>query len=78
MPNLNGTGPLGQGPQTGRGRGVGMGKGRGVKAGGRRAGGSKECECPKCGHKELHTRGIPCTSKKCPKCGTPMRGVYCL
>ena len=34
-------------------------------------------ECPKCGHKELHMRGVPCTELKCPKCGTSMKGVFC-
>ncbi len=77
MPRLDGTGPLGQGPMTGRGRGKGMGRGRGKGIGGRGQGGSKECTCPKCGYKEPHTRGIPCSEKKCPKCGTPMKGVFC-
>lgn len=80
MPRLDGTGPLGQGPMTGRG--MGRGAGRALRTGnngkGKRQGGSKECECPKCGYKELHTKGIPCTEKKCPKCGTPMRGIFCL
>ncbi|MDY0097112.1 MAG: hypothetical protein RBS01_02060 [Candidatus Dojkabacteria bacterium] len=39
--------------------------------------GNKECTCPACGYKESHTRGIPCTQKKCPKCGTPMKGIFC-
>ncbi len=73
MPARDGTGPLGQGPRTGRGfgRGGGMGQGR------RGAGGTTECECPKCGYKEPHVRGVPCTEKKCPKCETPMRGAFC-
>ncbi|MBN1915468.1 DUF5320 family protein [Candidatus Dojkabacteria bacterium] len=87
MPNLDKTGPLGKGPFTGRGRGRGLGSGsgargvgagRGLGVGGRRQGGNKECTCPKCGYSESQTRGIPCTEKKCPKCQTPMRGVYCL
>lgn len=40
-------------------------------------GGSKECVCPKCGYKESHMRGTPCSQKDCPKCSTPMRGYYC-
>ncbi|MBN1617725.1 hypothetical protein JW887_00075 [Candidatus Dojkabacteria bacterium] len=44
---------------------------------GRRQGGTKFCTCPKCGYKEAHTRGIPCTEKKCPKCGTMMNGIFC-
>lgn len=73
MPNLNGTGPLGQGPQTGRGRGVvGRGKGRGQGLGG-----TAECVCPKCGEKLPHRRGIPCINEECPKCGSAMAGVFC-
>ncbi|MBN1374251.1 DUF5320 family protein [Candidatus Dojkabacteria bacterium] len=88
MPNLDGTGPMGQGPVTGAGRGVGRGAGRGAGRGrglgraktgvGRGLGGTKECTCPKCGYKEPHVRGTPCTQKKCPKCGTAMRGIFCL
>ena len=48
------------------------GRGRGVRAG------SNVCKCPKCGHTEPHTRGVPCTQTKCPKCGTPMRGENCI
>lgn len=71
MPNLDNTGPLGQGPMTGRKRGfLPRLKGKGL-------GGSKECKCPKCGYTEPHTRGIPCTKKVCPKCGTPLRGALC-
>jgi predicted DNA-binding protein (UPF0251 family) len=40
-------------------------------------GGSSECVCPKCGEKAPHQRGIPCFMIKCPKCGTPMAGVFC-
>jgi hypothetical protein len=71
MPLKDGTGPLGQGPGTGRGRG------RGGRAGRQGLGGTNECECPKCGHKEPHTRGVPCSQTKCPKCNTPMRGAFC-
>ena len=89
MPNLDGTGPLGTGPVAGRGRGLGAlgaGRGRAVGVGQKTTfmsspqqglGGSKECTCPKCGHKEPHVRGIPCSEKKCPKCGTLMKGVFC-
>jgi len=28
------------------------------------------CICPKCGHKQKHERGTPCSTIKCPKCGT--------
>jgi predicted DNA-binding protein (UPF0251 family) len=69
MPNLDGTGPRGLGPKTGRGLGR-------VPAG-QRLGGSADCQCPKCGEKVPHTRGIPCTQTQCPKCSTPMRGIFC-
>ena len=40
--------------------------------------GSKVCVCPKCGEKVPHAlRGIPCSKKKCPKCGSQMRGTQC-
>ncbi len=38
----------------------------------------KLCTCPECGHKEDYVRGTPCTEKKCPKCGTTMKGEFCL
>lgn len=82
MPNRDRTGPQGQGPVTGRGagRGRGRGPGKGLGQGGSRrgAGGVAECICPKCGHKEPHKRGTPCTEVKCPKCSTPMKGDYCI
>ncbi|MFA5074166.1 MAG: hypothetical protein WC539_09770 [Nitrospirota bacterium] len=59
-----------------RGKGLGAGQGRGSGGGGRgqmggrsAAGPGGECVCPKCGHKEPHERGMPCTQKKCPQCG---------
>lgn len=51
--------------------------GRGRRQG-RRAGGVNECVCPKCGNKVPHTRGIACSTVKCPKCEIPMRGAFCL
>lgn len=69
MPKRDGTGNTG-------GRGLGRAQGVGLNAG-QRAGGSVDCECPKCGEKTAHTRGVPCTEVKCPKCGTKMRGVFC-
>jgi len=33
------------------------------------AGPSGYCSCPKCGNRELHRAGIPCSSQMCPKCG---------
>jgi hypothetical protein len=69
MPNLDGTGPRGQGPVAGRGRRF-AGRGQGL-------GGTAECVCPKCGKTIPHQRGVPCIQTNCPKCGTPMRGVFC-
>lgn len=78
MPRLDGTGPTGQGPMTGRGLGKSISKGRGQGGRNRRGlGGSEECVCPKCRHTEPHKRGVPCTEVKCPKCGTLMRGQFC-
>ncbi len=67
MPFGDGTGPLGQGPRTGRG----MGRGRG----GMRnniAGPGGHCVCPNCGAKAPHQTGMPCTSMACPNCGARM------
>jgi hypothetical protein len=72
MPNLDKTGPLGQGPRSGRR--FGFLPRRGV----RKQETSKECVCPKCGYKEEAPRGIPCTERICPKCNTPMKGQACL
>jgi len=47
----------------------GIGRGRG---GGFAQGPGGECLCPSCGYKEAHERGVPCYSKKCPKCGASM------
>lgn len=75
MPNLDGSGPRGQGPMTGKG--LGRGISRSQNAPGQRIGGSAECTCPGCGEKIAHRRGVPCAQTKCPKCNTPMRGVFC-
>lgn len=80
MPNFDRTGPLGQGPLTGKRSGLGRSGvlGRAKLPKGRGLGGSKECTCPKCGHIEPHIRRVPCSEKKCPKCGAQMKGVFCL
>ncbi|MBN2026647.1 MAG: hypothetical protein JW854_07820 [Actinobacteria bacterium] len=57
--------------------GSGAGRGAGRPAGGRGLGGSTQCSCPKCGYTEPHTRGVPCSNKSCPKCGTRMVGARC-
>ena len=69
MPRGDGTGPVGPGGGQGRGRGGG----RPGRMGGPLAGGpAGTCLCPKCGHREPHGRGVPCTQRQCPKCGTVM------
>ena len=40
--------------------------------------GSGQCICPRCGYRAAHNdRGIPCTEKACPKCGSVMTGEPC-
>ena len=39
---------------------------------------SSRCTCPKCGHREPHQRGVPCSQVKCSKCQTLMKGKNCL
>lgn len=62
----------------GRGGGQGgSGGGSGQGGGGRSRGGSGLgpqglCVCPDCGTTVQHKLGSPCTSEKCPKCGTFM------
>lgn len=67
-------------------RGGGGGRGRGGSGGGQSTGGpgrgrmggpvaggpTGECVCPNCGHQEPHQRGVPCTRKTCPQCGTAL------
>ena len=55
-----------------RGRGLGMGRGIGRMGGRYFAGPGGFCICPKCKHKVPQTPGIPCRTRKCPKCGTLM------
>ena len=50
--------------------GLGLGRPR------RRIGGTSFCVCPNCGYKTKHKRGVPCSSIKCPKCGSPMAGYW--
>lgn len=72
MPGGDGTGPSGQGPGTGRGRRAGRGQGGRGRMGGFAAGPGGQCVCPSCGHKVAHQAGVPCTDRKCPKCGAAM------
>jgi len=68
MPARDGTGPRGQG--RGIGRRIRPGRAKGL-------GGVSECVCPKCGYKEVHSRNIPCSQVKCPKCDSLMTGDFC-
>jgi predicted Fe-Mo cluster-binding NifX family protein len=60
------------------GGGSGAGRGQGPRGGGGRMGGPKAggpsgfCVCTQCGYKESHERGVPCSEKKCPNCGSAM------
>ena len=58
-------------PRRGLGQGRRVAGGRG-RMGGSAAGPGGVCKCPKCGYEEPQVRGVPCTSKKCPKCKTLM------
>ena len=72
MPRGDGTGPMGQGPGTGRGMGQSSGRGRG---GGNRPGSGPggNCVCPACGTVVVHQVRTPCYDEACPKCGAKMR-----
>lgn len=65
MPGKDGTGPFGTGAVAGK-------AGRRGQRGGIGAGPAGYCICSKCGEKVGHTTGTPCTSLKCPKCGSPL------
>jgi hypothetical protein len=72
MPRGGGMGGSGRG-MGGSGGGAGRGGGKGGRMGGPSAAGPDgECVCPACGHRELHVRGVPCMSMKCPKCAASM------
>lgn len=75
MPRRDGTGPAGAGRGAGIGRQTGTGAGRGRMGGPENAGPEGYCKCPNCGEKVKHLRAEPCTSMKCPKCGTTMGRV---
>ncbi len=58
----------------GAGRGLGAGSGGRGRMGGFAAGPGGVCKCtnPDCGYEEPQIRGVPCSNKKCPKCGSAM------
>ena len=60
MPGKDGPGP------------VAGNTGRRWQRGGIGAGPTGYCICPRCGEKVSHTTGTPCTSLKCPKCGSTL------
>lgn len=57
-------------PGPGMGRGRGMGRRRGMLSGVGPGEPGALCVCPKCGYSEAKNVGIPCTSKRCPECGS--------
>jgi len=62
MPRGSGMGGSGAG-------GGRQGGGRGGRMGGPVAAGpGGACICLSCGHQETHERGVPCATRKCPKC----------
>lgn len=71
MPGRDGTGPMGSGGG-GKGRQSRRGSGTGRMGGSASAGPGGYCECPNCGTKTPHQTGQPCSSQKCPQCGSAM------
>ena len=54
---------------------VATGRGMGVGGPAQQTGGTGSCYCHTCGIEVPHTRGIPCSESRCPKCGGPLTGV---
>ncbi len=70
MPRGDGTGPDGKGSGGGGGCRSRMSRG----GNGRRANPSQLnfCECPSCGNKVPQKAWTPCSTEKCPQCGSTM------
>ncbi len=71
MPRGDGTGPVWGGGAGSKGSAGRKGQGR---MGGNRPGSGPGGEgvCPQCGAQVPHERGVPCSSVKCPQCGTAL------
>lgn len=70
--SMQGKGSGGGGRSKGMGQGGGMGRGQGRGNNPVVGDNTGYCECPKCGHREAHERGIPCFQKQCPNCKVAM------
>lgn len=55
-----------------RGMGRGMRAGRSMGRGRSFGGSASSCICPACGYQEQKQKGVPCATKKCPKCDISM------
>ncbi|MGI6065682.1 MAG: NifB/NifX family molybdenum-iron cluster-binding protein [Bacillota bacterium] len=75
MPGNRGS-VFGQGVNAGKkgmGQGRGQGRGQGKKCfSGQSKGFTQNCVCPQCGITVPHQRQVPCTSMRCPQCGSVM------
>jgi hypothetical protein len=69
MPMKDGRGPRGGDRGMGPAPGAGIGRMGGAKPG---SGPSGNCLCQRCGEKVPHTRGVPCSSQACPRCGSAL------
>jgi len=52
-----------------------LGQGMGMGGSPQGFGGVDCCECPNCGTRSSHTRGVPCSTQECPNCGGSMMGA---
>ena len=56
----------------GSGMGMRAGQGRCAMGDTPEAGSCGTCICPNCSHQEPHERGVPCSRKQCPVCGSTL------